>query len=309
MTIRGLALVPAAVIVMAPMGMAADKNGPAPEAQTQAALKRLASLYGPAWTLTYESVITTKEFGPASGAQTTQATVHGVLQKPNKFRLEVMQNNKLIGLLVSDGDTVSLYSPLQSVYRRQAAPKNLLLGGLVTADKTPLARLTSLVPAVAMTPALFSLATRPDFLGPNATDFAASALTLHGQSALDCSWTEEGATEHLIFNQSTGLPLRSIDSSTDKSGTTTQQQEDLTAIQVGTVPLPPSAFEWTPPAGAKPVEDKPAAAPSAPPAAASPPPSKTTPSLRHRRHRKTDTGDTDSGKTPSNKIIRPATSP
>ena len=306
MNVSGLGLVSAAVIVLTPLAQA-DKSAPSPEAETRAALKRLAGLYGPAWTLTYESVLTTKEYGPSSGTQSDEEAVHGVLQKPNKFRLEVTQNNKLVGLLVCDGSSVYVYNPALAVYQRQAAPPDLALGGLTVTDKG-LARLAAVVPSMAMTPALFSLATRPDFLGTDATAFAASGLTLHGKEALDCAWTEAGATEHLVFNEATGLPLRAIDSSTNKDGTTTDRQEDLTAIQVGAVPLPPSVFEWTPPPGAKPAPgDTPAPTSTAAPAPA--PPQATRP-LRHRRRRKVpDTGGADSGKTPSGKIIHPAASP
>ena len=299
MKVWRLGIVPAVLMMLTPTARA-DKSGVTPEAQTRAALKRLAGLYGPAWTLTYESVITMRQFGAANGAQSVQATVHGVVQKPNKFRLEVMQNDKIIGLLVSDGSNAYAYNPVQAVYRRQAAPTDLALGGILTPDKA-LARLVAVVPAMAMTPTLFSLATRPDFLGTDATAFSARSLTLHGKQALDCSWTEDGATEHIFFNEATGLPLRTIDSGTDKAGTTTERQEDLTAIQVGAVPLPASAFAWTPPPGAKAaVDDTPA---TALPALTSPKPAPVTHHRRHRLH--SDTGDRNSGKTPTDKIIRP----
>ena len=298
MTVRGLGLIPVAMVMLTPT-VRADKA--TPEAQTRAALKRLAGLYGPAWTLTYESVITIRQYGSVSGAQSAQATVQGVLQKPNKFRLEVMQNDKLIGLLVSDGSRASAYGTARSVYFQQAAPADLALGGLLTPDAA-LTRLESVLPGMAMTPTLFSLATRPDFLGTDATAFSATPLTLHGKEALDCAWTEEGATEHIFFNQATGLPLRTIDSSTDKDGTTTDRQEDLTAVQVGSVPLPASAFEWMPPPGAKPVAENVIAVPPVPATPVTPP------VPRHRRRTHAGTGGTDSGKTPSGKIIRPATS-
>ena len=310
MKIRKLGLIPAALIFLAPMAHA-DKATVTPEAQTRAALKRLGALYGPAWTLTYESVLTLKQFGPTSGTQSSEATVHGLLQKPNKFRLEVMQNDKLIGLLVSDGTTVSLYSPQLGVYHREAAPSDLALGSLEVPDKV-FARIAAEIPVMAMTPTLFSLATRPDFLGTDATDFAATILTLHGRQALDCSWGEAGANEHILFNQTTGLPLRTIDSTTDKDGTTTQRQEDLTAVQIGSVPLPLSTFDWVPPSGAKAVAAS--ASTAGKPAPAALPMTQTTAPkkvLRHRRRRTQvapDTPGTDSGKTPTGKIIRPVTS-
>lgn len=308
MNLRSLGLLPAALIVCAPLAQA-DKTTPTPEVQTRAALKRLGTLYGPAWTLTYESVLTTKTYGPASGTQATEATVHGVLQKPNKFRLEVMQHDKLIGLLVSNGDTVYIYSPQEATYRRQNAPPDLALGVLTLPDKA-LARVAVQIPVMAMTPTLFSLATRPDFLGTDATGFSTNPLTLHGRQALDCSWTEDGATEHILFNQATGLPLRTIDSSTDKDGTTTERQEDLTAIQVGDVPLPLTAFDWTPPTDAKLIanEAKPAA-PTLPAKTTTETPPKTSGvTRRHRRHKTVPDGGA-AGNAPSGKIIRPAPSP
>jgi len=292
MKTSGLGWAGALVVCLLP---AARADKATPQQQTQAALHRLGGLYGPAWTLTYESVVTTRQYGPASGRQVVEATVHGVLQKPNRFRLEVMQNDNLIGLLVSDGVAAYIYSPQQGVYRKLAAPPDLALGGLSTPDKA-FARLEAVRGAVAMTPTVFSVATRPDFLGTGAGGFTASTLTLHGKAALDCAWTEGGATEHIVFNDATGLPLRTTDSSTDKGGTTTEHEEDLTAVQVGGVPLPPSAFQWTPPADAKLVTDE---KPSAP---ATPAPPSTT---RRRRHRTSGASHHESGKLAPGKIIRP----